>query len=164
MRRYISILSAYPWFFCTLPSNYNWFICCILEIFFACLKFRLQHVDPNCGPHVLFLLHAEYSALMCGVCPRTVVTWQLHRLSMIYSCVLRLWSLMYVAFLSYWLLDCATMYCCVMTGYLEPKGWPLMWEMVMDLSSTQVRVWLLQNTCIYDLCCQTELLCYQSLP
>ena len=41
---------------------------------------------------VLHLLSAEYSVVMCGAWPGTLVTWPLLRLSMIYCCALRVWS------------------------------------------------------------------------
>ena len=41
---------------------------------------------------VLFLMTAEYSAVMCGAWPGTLVTWPWLRFSMIYCCALRLWS------------------------------------------------------------------------
>ena len=41
---------------------------------------------------VLYLLSAEYSAVMCGAWPGTLVTWPWLRLSMIYCFALRLWS------------------------------------------------------------------------
>ena len=42
---------------------------------------------------VLFLVSAEYSAVMHWAWPGTIVTWPWLRLSMIYCCALRLWSL-----------------------------------------------------------------------
>ena len=41
---------------------------------------------------VLYLLSAEYSVVMCGVWPETLLTRLWIRLSMIYCCALRLWS------------------------------------------------------------------------
>ena len=41
---------------------------------------------------VLFLLSAEYTVVMCGTWPGTLVTWPRHRLVMTYCCALRLWS------------------------------------------------------------------------
>ena len=41
---------------------------------------------------VLYLLSAEYSTIMCGAWPGTLVKWPWLCLSMIYCCALRLWS------------------------------------------------------------------------
>ena len=47
---------------------------------------------------------------------------------MTYCCVLRLWSLSCVTFLSWWYLDLVALLSCDRTGYLEPEDWQIMWD------------------------------------
>ena len=44
----------------------------------------------------LFPVSADYSVVMCGAWPGTLVTWPWHHLSMTYCCAQRLWSLICV--------------------------------------------------------------------
>ena len=67
---------------------------------------------PTLVRGVLFLMSAEYSAVMCGAWPRTLVTWQWLRLSMIYCCALRLWSQICVTCRKYWFPDSVALSCC----------------------------------------------------
>ena len=48
---------------------------CIFLIFLACLKSRFSDVDPHPGPRRPVLWACGYSVVMCGVCPRTLLTW-----------------------------------------------------------------------------------------
>ena len=43
-------------------------------IFYACLRLRFLDVEIDPGPRVLFLLSAEYSAVMYGAWSGTLVT------------------------------------------------------------------------------------------
>ena len=74
---------------------------------------------------VLFLMSAEYSVLMCGAWPGTLVTWPWIRVSMIYCYALRLWShaICYTC-RSYWFMDSVGLSCsggrclCKMAAYV----------------------------------------------
>ena len=46
----------------------------IYPIFYACLRLRFQDVEINPVPRRLFLLSAEYSAVMIGARKGTLVT------------------------------------------------------------------------------------------
>ena len=52
--------------------------------FYSCLRLRFPDVEKNYG--VLLRLAAQYSAVICGVCPGTLATWPWLRLSMILLC------------------------------------------------------------------------------
>ena len=43
-------------------------------IFYACLRLGVLDVETNPGRGVLFLMSAEYSAVMCRAWPGTLVT------------------------------------------------------------------------------------------
>ena len=72
---------------------------------------------------VLFLLSAEYSAVMCGAWPGTLVTWPYLLLSMKYCCALRLSSQICVTCRRYWFPDSVTLSCCAGARCLGPEGW-----------------------------------------
>ena len=78
---------------------------------------------------VLFLMSVEYSAVMCGAWPGTLVTLPWLRLSMIYCCALRLWSQICVTCRSYWFPDSVALYCCAGERCLVPEGWLHTYEM-----------------------------------
>ena len=72
---------------------------------------------------VLWLLSAKYSVVMCGASPGTLVTWPWLRLSMIYCCVLRLWSQICVTCRSCWFPVLVALSCCVGARCIGPVGW-----------------------------------------
>ena len=43
-------------------------------IFYGCLRLRFLDVETNLASVVLYLLSAEYSVVMCGAWPGTLVT------------------------------------------------------------------------------------------
>ena len=72
----------------------------------------------------MFLLSAEYSVIMCWVCPGTLVTWPWLRLGMKYCWALRLWSQICVTCRSCWFpylvtLSCALAACLELEGLLQ---------------------------------------------
>ena len=81
---------------------------------------------------LLVLMSAEYSVVMCGAWPGTLVTWPWLRRSMMYCCALRFWSQICFRCQSYWFPDLVTLHCCVGTKCPEPKGWPHTYEMVTE--------------------------------
>ena len=60
-----------------------------IHLFYACLELRFPDVET---PGVLFLVPAEYSAVICRAFPGSWATWQWLRLSTIYCCALKPWS------------------------------------------------------------------------
>ena len=113
---------------------------------------------------VLFLLSAEYSAVMCGAWPETKVTWPWLRLSMIYCCALRLWSQICVTGRIYWFPDSGDLYCCAGARCHGPEGWLHTYEMITEhfanpyLSVVVAKCWFLGKV-VWD-----RPLCVQSLP
>ena len=69
---------------------------------------------------------------MCGAWPGTLVTWPWLRLSMIYCCALRLWSLICVTCRRCWFPVSAVLSCCVEARCLWLRGWLHMFEMVTE--------------------------------
>ena len=75
-----------------------------------CFGFWMWRLTLAC--RVLFLLFAENSVVMCGVCPGTFVTWPWLWLSMIYCCkvsYLRHWSQICITSRSCWFPDLAAL-------------------------------------------------------
>ena len=72
----------------------------------------------------LFPLSADYSVVMCGAWPGTLVTWPWRRLSMTYCCAQRLWSLICVTCRSCRFPDLVALSCCAWKGCLGPHQWP----------------------------------------
>ena len=67
---------------------------------------------------------------------------------MIYCCVLRLWSLIYVRFQSCWYLDEVALFRCVGTACLELMGWQLVGERwIRNILPTKVSV--VVANCLY---------------
>ena len=101
---------------------------CIFLFIFAYQKSWFLDIYMTWPHNILFLQPGCYSVVMCGSCPRTLVTWTWSRLSMTHSCVQGNWSLFashfWVAGICIW-----SLLCTVWTYCFEPKGWPLMWEM-----------------------------------
>ena len=113
---------------------------------------------------VLFLLSAEYSAVMCWAWPGTIVTWPWLRLSMIYCCALRLWSQICVTCRRYWFLDSVALSCCTAQDASGPRDGCIRTRWLRSISLTKILVWLLQNAGFCGVWCETEPLCVQSLP
>ena len=97
----------------------------------------------------LFPLSADYSIVMCGAWPGTLVTWPWRRLSMTYCCAQRLWSLICVTCQSCWSPDLVALSCCAGEGCLGPEGWQHTYEMDMEhfanpsLSVVVTKCWFL---------------------
>ena len=72
---------------------------------------------------VLYLLSTEYSVVMWGACPGTLVTWLWLRLSMIYYIAVRLWSQICVTCGCCWFPVSVALSCCVGARCLGPVGW-----------------------------------------
>ena len=97
---------------------------------------------------VLYLLFAEYSVIICGAWPGTLVTWPWCRLSMIYCCAPRFWSQICV---TCWRcrFPVSVALSCVGARCLGPVGWLHTFEMVMEhfanpnLSVVVVKCWFL---------------------
>ena len=81
---------------------------------------------------VLFLMSAEYSLVMWGAWPGTLVSWPWLRLSMIYCCALRLWSQICVTCRRCWFPVSVALSCCVGARCLRPVGWLHNFEMVTE--------------------------------
>ena len=81
---------------------------------------------------VLYLLSAEYSVVMCGNWPGTLVTWQWLRLSMIYCCALRLWSQICITYRRCWSPVSVALSCCVGARCLGTVGWLHTLEIVTE--------------------------------
>ena len=71
--------------------------------------FRMWRLTQATG--VLFLVSAEYCAVMCGAFPGTRITWQLLSLSRIYCCALRPWSRTGLIYPSFWFLYLVVLSC-----------------------------------------------------
>ena len=80
---------------------------------------------------VLSLPSAEYSVVMCGASPGTLVTWPWLRLSMIYCFALRLWSQICVTCRSCWFPVSFVLSCFVGARCLWPVGWRHKYEMAV---------------------------------
>ena len=116
----------------------------------------------------LFLLSAEWSVIMCGAGPGTLVTWPWLRLSVIYRSAVSLWSQINVTCRSCWFPDSIwlnsqirlvprfglwselqPLTCCAAARCLTPEGWLHTNEMVMEhfvnpnLSVVVAKCWLL---------------------
>ena len=94
---------------------------------------------------VLYLLSAEYSVVMCGAWPETLVTWSWLRLSMICCCALRL-GLRYasrVGGAGSWFRSP----CLVVSGQDASGPWEgcIRSRWLRSISPTQIWVWLLRN-------------------
>ena len=81
---------------------------------------------------VLFLMFAEYSVVMCGAQPGTLVTLPWLRHSMKYCCALRFWSEICVTCQSCWFTDSVVQSCCARASCLTPEGWLHTYEMVTE--------------------------------
>ena len=98
---------------------------------------------------VLYRVSEEYSVVLCWAWPRTFVTWPWLRLSMIYSCALRLWSHTCAPCRRCWFPVSAALSCCVGPRCLGPVGWLHMFEMVTEhfvnpnLSVVVAKCWFL---------------------
>ena len=98
---------------------------------------------------VLFLMSAEYSEVMCGFWPGTLVTWSWLHLSKIYCCPLRLWSQICDTCQSCWFPNSVTVMLC-RASCLMPEGWLHAYEMVTEhfanpnLSVVVAKYWFLR--------------------
>ena len=88
--------------------------------FYACLRLGIRMWRLIRARGVLFPLCAEYSVVIFGVCPGTLVTCPWSRLSLIYCCVPRHWSRICTTCQSCWFLDLVALLCCAGTRCLEP--------------------------------------------
>ena len=61
-----------PFMYCIV--NIKDFMNFFYLIFYGCLRLRFLDVETNPGRGVLYLLSAEYSVVMCGAWPGTLVT------------------------------------------------------------------------------------------
>ena len=80
----------------------------------------------------MYLLSAEYSVVMCGAWPGTLVAWLWLRFDMIYSFALRLWSQIFVMCMSCLLPDLVAMSCSVVP-----------WQKNKKLSVVAAKCWVL---------------------
>ena len=118
-------------------------------IFYGCLRLRFMDVETNPGPRRPVLLSAEYSVVMCGAWPGTLVTLPWLRLSMIYCCTLRLWSQICVTCRRCWFMVYVALSCCVGSRCIGPVGWLHTFEMVTEhyanpnLSVVVAKCWFL---------------------
>ena len=78
---------------------------------------------------VLYLLSAEYSAVMCRAWQGTLVTWPWLCLSMIYCCALGLWSQIWVTCRRCWFPVSVALSCCAWVRCLGHVGWLHTFEM-----------------------------------
>ena len=67
----IAIVTALLDFFVFSCVNIYQFTGLIYLLSYACLGLQFLDVETNPGPGVLFLVSAEYSAVMCGAYPGT---------------------------------------------------------------------------------------------
>ena len=118
-------------------------------IFYGCLRLRFWMFRQTLALGVLYLLSAEYSAVMCGAWPPTLVTGPWLCLSMIYCCALRLWSQICSTCRRCWFRVSVALSCCVGARCLGPVGWLHTFEMVTEhfanpnLSVVVAKCWLL---------------------
>ena len=99
----------------------------------------------RCRDSVLFLLSAEYSVVMYGPWPGTLVTWPCLRLSITYYRALRPCSQVCVTCRSYWFRDLVALSCCAGARCLMPEGWLDTYEMVTEHFANQIWVRLFRN-------------------
>ena len=115
------------------------------------------------GPGVLFLVSAEYSALMLWTFPGTWATWPWLSVSVRFIVVLRPWSRSGVTRQSFWFLDLVVLSCCAVKGWFGPVGWLNMCEMDFvnpNLSVAVAKCWHLgfvvsDRTSIWLVCITT---------
>ena len=135
------------------------FLC---HIFLCLHEASVSGCKDNLARGVLFLLSAEYSVVICGARPGTLVTWLWLRLCMVYCCALRLWSQICITCRSCWFPDPVTLTFYAGARCLEPEGWLHAYEMVMEhFANTNLSV-LQRNAAYWGVWCETEPLC-QSL-
>ena len=144
----IAIATALP------PSS---FVYCIVNIesfmdflyliFYGCLRLGFWMWRRTLARVVLYLMSAEYSEVMCGDWPGTLVTWPWLRLSMIYCCALRLdFGLTYASRVG----GAGSRFrspCLVVSGQdaSGPCNGCICSRWLRSISPTQIWVWLLRN-------------------
>ena len=130
---HIAISTALPPSFCVLCCKHLIVYGIHISYFvYACPMLRFPDVETNPGPRRPVPLSADYSVVMCGAWPGTLVTWPWRCLSMTYCFVQRLWSLIRVTCRSCWFPHFVALSCCAEEGCLGPEGWRHTYEMDME--------------------------------
>ena len=108
----IAISTSLPPSFCALCCKHLIVYGIHISFFYACLRLRFLDVETNPGRGGLFPLSADYSVVICGAWPGNLVDWPWRRLSKIYCCIQRLWSLICVTCRSCWFPDLVALSYC----------------------------------------------------